>query len=152
MARRPGDFIYVFKGDGTNTGQNAGITLKANQTLLSEKYDLVVGGHTLATGTPADRPQIGNSAGAGVTLASGDTVKGFDVSGIGADAFSIAGGAGRRVGDDRRRHPARRLGGRWADAERHERHVGGLGPDRDRDGGRGVRRDRSGDRELHRHQ
>ena len=93
-----GDFIYVFEGDGTNTGQNAGITLKANQTLLSDKYDLVVGGHTLKTGTPADRPVIGNGAGSGVTLASGDTVKGFDITGTGASAFAIAGGAGDASG------------------------------------------------------
>ena len=32
-----GDFIYVFEGDGTNTAQNAGIALKADQTLLSDK-------------------------------------------------------------------------------------------------------------------
>ena len=93
-----GDIIYVFKGDGTNTGQNAGITLKTNQTLLSDKYDLAVGGHTLATGTPANRPVIGNSAGAGVTLASGDTVKGFDITGTGAGAFAIAGGSGDASG------------------------------------------------------
>ena len=93
-----GDIIYVFKGDGTNTGQNAGITLKTNQTLLSDKYDLAVGGHTLATGTPANRPVIGNSGGAGVTLASGDTVKGFDITGSGAGAFAIAGGSGDASG------------------------------------------------------
>ena len=94
----PGDFIYVFKGDGTSAGQDAGITLKANQTLLSDKYDLVVGDHTLINGTPADRPAIGNSAGAGVTLASVDTVKGFDITGTGAGASAIAGGSGDASG------------------------------------------------------
>ena len=93
-----GDFIYVFKGDGATTGQNSGITLKANQTLLSEKYALVVGGQTLATGTPANRPVIGNSNGDGVTLAAGDTVKGFDITGTGAGHFAIAGGSGDASG------------------------------------------------------
>ncbi|MBV8945956.1 MAG: cadherin-like domain-containing protein [Solirubrobacterales bacterium] len=93
-----GDFIYVFKGDGTTTGQNSGITLKNNQTLLSEKYALVVGGQTLTAGNPANRPAIGNSAGSGVTLASGDTVKGFDITGTGASAFAIAGGTGDASG------------------------------------------------------
>jgi VCBS repeat-containing protein len=93
-----GDFIYVFKGDGTTSGQDAGITLKANQTLLSEKYGLVVGGQTLTAGNPANRPLIGNSAGDGVTLASGDTVKGFDITGTGSGRFAIAGGAGDASG------------------------------------------------------
>ena len=94
----PGDFIYVYKGDGTTTGQDAGITLKSNQTLLSEKYDLVVGGHALATGTPSNRPAIGNAGGDGVTLASGDTVKGFDMTGTNSGQFAIAGGAGDASG------------------------------------------------------
>ena len=33
-----------------------------------------------------------------MTLASGDTVKGFDITGTGAGAFAIAGGAGDASG------------------------------------------------------
>jgi hypothetical protein len=93
-----GDFIYVFKGDGTTTGQNSGITLKNNQTLLSEKYNLVVGSQTLATGNPTNRPAIGNGAGDGITLAAGDTVTGFDITGTGGGHFAIAGGSGDASG------------------------------------------------------
>lgn len=36
------DTIYVFAGDGTTTGQNAGITLKDGQRLIGEGVDLTV--------------------------------------------------------------------------------------------------------------
>jgi hypothetical protein len=37
---RPGDIIFVHTGSGTNTGQNAGITLKTNQKLLGQGVGL----------------------------------------------------------------------------------------------------------------
>jgi VCBS repeat-containing protein len=37
-----GDTIYVFRGDGTTAGQNAGITLKANQRLIGAGVALTV--------------------------------------------------------------------------------------------------------------
>jgi hypothetical protein len=92
------DFIYVFKGDGTSNNQNAGITLKNGQTLLGENYPLKVGSQQLFAGTTGNRPAIGNVGGAGVTLASGDTVQGFDITSTGGGNFAIAGGAPAAAG------------------------------------------------------
>jgi hypothetical protein len=78
------DTIYVFKGDGTMTGQNAGIALKSNQRLLGEPVDLVVGGDTLFTGNPSNRPSM--SGNPGVKLATGSTVQGLDIAGSGGPA------------------------------------------------------------------
>ena len=94
-ASSAGDTIYVHQGDGTATKQNAGVTLKANQQLLGEAVDLVIGGNTLFDGAAAQRPTIGNGAGTGVTLASGSRVEGLKVSAAGGKA--ISGGAGSRA-------------------------------------------------------
>jgi hypothetical protein len=91
-ASSAGDTIYVFRGDGTATGQNAGIALKANQRLLGQATDLVVGGDTLFDGTSAQRSKIGNGSGVGVTLASGSRVEGIEATASGGAA--IGGGAG----------------------------------------------------------
>jgi YVTN family beta-propeller protein len=97
------DFIFVFHGDGTTTGQDSGITLKDNQTLVGEADDLVVGGQTLNTGTAANRPHIGNSSGTGVALAASNTVEGLNVAAVDS-GNGIAGGAtatsGGTVADD----------------------------------------------------
>jgi hypothetical protein len=69
-----GDIIYVSTGSGNYTG---GITLLNNQTLWGANEALVVGGHQLAA-AGAD-PVITNAAGDGVTLAQGNTLKGFTV-------------------------------------------------------------------------
>ena len=83
--------IFVHQGSGT-TGQNAGAVLAANERLLGAAEDLVIGGDTLYDGSNAQRPSIGNAAGAGVTLASGSTVQGLAISATGGAA--ISGGAG----------------------------------------------------------
>ena len=74
------DTIYVFRGNGTTSGQNAGLVLKDNQTLIGEGNELKVGEVTVlpAGAAPAS---IGNSNGVGLTLASGNTVRGLNVSG-----------------------------------------------------------------------
>ncbi|TMB48409.1 MAG: hypothetical protein E6J56_25100 [Deltaproteobacteria bacterium] len=69
----PGDILFVYAG--TYSG---GIALEANQQLIGQGVALVVGGHTLVTA--GTRPSIGNAGGAGVTLASGNTLRGLDVS------------------------------------------------------------------------
>jgi uncharacterized repeat protein (TIGR01451 family) len=69
-----GDIIFVHTGSGNYTG---GITLLNNQTLWGENEALVVGGFTLRA-AGAD-PVITNATGNGVTLASGNTLKGFTV-------------------------------------------------------------------------
>jgi VCBS repeat-containing protein len=73
------DIIFVYNGDGTTTNQNAGIKLLANEQLIGEGVALVVNANTLkAAGT---KPQITNTAGDGVTLNNGNTVKGLNVTG-----------------------------------------------------------------------
>ena len=74
-----GDTIFVYNGDGTTANQTAGITLKANQQLIGEGVALVVNTVTLkAAGT---KPLITNTAGSGVTLANGNTLKGLTITG-----------------------------------------------------------------------
>ncbi len=69
-----GDIIYVRSGSGNYTG---GVTLVTNQTLWGENTTLIVDGFTLqAAGTD---PTITNAAGNGVTLATGNTIKGLTI-------------------------------------------------------------------------
>jgi hypothetical protein len=87
-----GDTIFVYNGNNTTSGQNAGITLKNNQQLIGEGVALVVNTVTLVpAGT---KPLITNTAGSAVTLANGNTVKGLNVtgpSGNGIDGTNTAG-------------------------------------------------------------
>jgi hypothetical protein len=81
------DIIFVYNGNGTNSGQNAGITLKNGQQLLGEINGLVVNTATLVA--VGSRPTIGNSAGDGVTVpATAGSVTGVFIKGL-----SIAGTA-----------------------------------------------------------
>lgn len=69
-----GDIIYVRTGSGSYDG---GVTLLTNQTLWGENTTLIVDGFTLqAAGTD---PTITNTAGNGVTLATGNTIKGLTI-------------------------------------------------------------------------
>ncbi len=87
-------------GDGGTTGQNAGAVLDANERLIGEADDLVVGGDMLYDGTAARRPSIGNAAGAGVSLANGSTVQGLAVNGSGGAAIAGRSGvAGSTIAD-----------------------------------------------------
>ena len=56
----------------------------ANQKLLGEPVDLVVGADTLATGNPANRPSLSGT----VALASGSHVEGMDIAGSGGAAVA----------------------------------------------------------------
>lgn len=79
-----GDIIYLHPGNYTG-----GITLLDNQTLWGANEALVVGGNTLKTA--GVDPVISNGSGSGVTLASGNTLKGFTVEDT--TAFDIASAA-----------------------------------------------------------
>ena len=69
-----GDTLALRTGSGDYTG---GITLLADQTLVGANEALVLNSITLATaGTD---PVIANSGGAGITLATGNTLRGFTV-------------------------------------------------------------------------
>ncbi|MCB1057400.1 MAG: cadherin-like domain-containing protein [Acidobacteria bacterium] len=73
-----GDWIFVHLGDGTTTGQAAGITLKASQHLLGEHAGLVLpvnlNGNgsptTLFAAAPGNRPLLDNTAGNAVSAGS----------------------------------------------------------------------------------
>lgn len=79
------DVIYVEFGDGTTTGQNAGIALKANQQLIGSGVALVVSDGTTnrTLAAAGSKPQLTNTtANANVVdLANGNTVKGLVLTG-----------------------------------------------------------------------
>jgi len=87
------DTIYVYDGDNTTTGYDAGFDLKSGQRLLGEISDLVVGGDTLATGTAGNRPTITASGIDVVTLDDGNTVSSLEIDPSGTGG-GIAGGSG----------------------------------------------------------
>ena len=97
----PGDIIYVFPGDGTTNGMDAGIVLQPNQSFWGSNV-----GHTVSTnvGTvtiPAQSstaPQISNAGSNVITVASGVDASGFaivmphsiGVSGTSVDGVTIS--------------------------------------------------------------
>ncbi len=90
----PGHIIFVFEnGGGAYTG---GLELESNQMLIGNGVALVVNAQTLVpAGT---KPIITNSAGNGVTLSSGNTVRGLAATTTAAGGAS-AGIAGSSVGN-----------------------------------------------------
>jgi large repetitive protein len=78
------DTIYIFTGDGTTTGQNAGIVLENGQRLIGQGAALTALGTFNAVLNPTlnpagSAPTIGNSGGNGITLASNNTIRGLTV-------------------------------------------------------------------------
>ncbi|MBB5364606.1 cadherin-like domain-containing protein [Deinococcus humi] len=88
-ASSDGDIIYVYRGDGTSTGQNAGITLKTNQKLIGQGVPLTVSGTSIEAAGQA--PVIGHTAGAAITVAANNALQGLSVSANGTGAKGIAG-------------------------------------------------------------
>ncbi|MEY4529289.1 MAG: hypothetical protein RLZZ156_10 [Deinococcota bacterium] len=83
------DTIYVYNGDNSTTGQNAGITLKAGQKLIGQGVALTVGGDAIeVAGTNA---KVGNGAGTAIMLSTNNTLNGLDVNttGIGISGSSF---------------------------------------------------------------
>ncbi len=87
-ASSAGDIIFVHR---TGTNYSTGITLKNNQELIGQGINLVVGGFTLETAT--SNPVISPGSANGITLASGNTVRGLTIgntgSGIGISGSSV---------------------------------------------------------------
>ncbi len=77
-ATSAGDIIFIFKGDGTNTKQNTGITLLMGQSLIGQGVDLVVDGVTIVSAT-SPSPVITNTTGDGVVLAQNNTIAGVNI-------------------------------------------------------------------------
>lgn len=81
----PGDFIYVFPGDGTPTGMNSGIVLQDDQQLLSSSSP-----HTIVTNLGVITipklsqviPTIGNSIinNPVITVANNNVISGFNIN------------------------------------------------------------------------
>ncbi len=88
-ASAAGDTIYVFAGNGTTSGQNAGITLKANQRFIGNGVQLDV--PVSVNGGP--NPTVLRAAGAApmITNAGGDGVTVLNISGVSIRGFNIAG-------------------------------------------------------------
>jgi hypothetical protein len=97
------DIIYVFPGDGTTKGMNAGITLKNNQKFWGSGIDqsvVTTQGTITVPAQSSSSPTITNTdvdtEGNGITLAAVNQVRGITVSQalangiIGADVQSVA--------------------------------------------------------------
>lgn len=90
-ASNPHDIIYVFPGDGTSTGMNAGITLKDYQLILGSgrPYDLLTtAGNVTIPALTVALPLVTNVGGNVVTLANRNAVSGLH---IGESNFGISG-------------------------------------------------------------
>ncbi|GGL19748.1 right-handed parallel beta-helix repeat-containing protein [Deinococcus radiotolerans] len=100
-ASAAGDTLYVFRGTGTTSNQNTGLTLKANQSLIGEGSPLTIGGVTYRAAGAT--PLLGNSGGAGLTLAQNNTVQGVAVQGVTGisgtnfGTLTIPAGSGTRI-------------------------------------------------------
>ena len=86
LGSSPNDIIYVFPGDGTTNGMDAGITLKDNQKFLGAGMP-----HTLMTTQGAitipafadSMPKMTNFDGNALSLANSNEVAGFNIFNIG---------------------------------------------------------------------
>jgi len=81
-ASSAGDTLYLFRGNSTTANQSGGVVLKTNQRLIGSGIPLTLSGVTLQA-ADAGSPQIGNSAGAAVTLATGNELGGLGISATG---------------------------------------------------------------------
>lgn len=91
----PGDVIYVFPGDGTTTGMNAGITLQSRQRLHGSGHPMDLDGFIVPALTPNAMPKIENTAGSAITLADQNTVTGINIVSAtmhGIDSSAASGG------------------------------------------------------------
>ncbi len=83
------DTIYVFQGNGTTIGQNAGITLKSGQRLLGEGVALTVpvsvngGANPTILKAAGSQPLIDNTAGDGISVTNLGNVemRGLNIAG-----------------------------------------------------------------------
>ncbi len=78
-----GDIIYVFPGNGTTSGMNAGIALQENQKFwgsgVSHQLSTAQGNFVIPAQS-ATSPQITNTLGDGIILAGTNEVSGFIIS------------------------------------------------------------------------
>jgi len=75
--------IYVFPGDGTTAGMDAGIALQARQRLwgAGTSHDITTSeGAVTISASASTAPKITNTAGDGITLAMDNEISGFELS------------------------------------------------------------------------
>lgn len=70
----PGDYIYVFFGDGSDKGYDSGFQFKQNQTLLSSGAHVTVGHVRVPALTPGNYPLITKPQGAAIEALSASQV------------------------------------------------------------------------------
>src|SRR5262249_40875220 len=107
-AHQANHYVFVYHGNGTNSGLNTGITLKNGVKLHGEGINLVAGGTTLATGNAANKPLVTHTTGNGVTVlantANGDRtgveIRGLSLSttGAGFNAIDVTSANANNVG------------------------------------------------------
>lgn len=95
------DWIFVFFGDGTSTGQDAGIALKSGQRLVGEHAGLSIpvglngnGSPTvLHSGTPGSRPLVDRSGAGNSAVSATDVIPseivGLSLSSVAANAIDL---------------------------------------------------------------
>jgi hypothetical protein len=95
-ASAAGQTIFVFHGDGSSSGYDRGIALKANQALLSEGADLILGGAFLHQAQAGKRPTLTNNNADVVELDDANFISGFviDPQGTGRGIAGATGDTG----------------------------------------------------------
>ncbi|MGE5196229.1 MAG: inverse autotransporter beta domain-containing protein [Anaerolineae bacterium] len=82
---KPGDIIYVFPGNGTTTGMDAGINLQANQKLwgtgISQSIQTAQGNFTIPA-LSSSIPIMTNTSGDGVTLSTNNQISGMNLTNV----------------------------------------------------------------------
>lgn len=91
-----GETIYIFAGDGTTTGQNAGILLKSNQRLIGQGSPLGAPGTVNGQANPQLRaagatPVLGSASGNVVQTILNNTIRGFNITDRPANGSAILG-------------------------------------------------------------
>jgi hypothetical protein len=94
-ASAPNDMIYVFPGDGTSTGMNAGIVLQDQQKLFGSAISQTIPtalGTVVILAQSSPRPLLTNLGGTGIVvqLANGNEVSGLNIQ----HGAAVPGGAG----------------------------------------------------------
>ncbi|QSR27184.1 hypothetical protein CFH99_16310 [Nocardioides aromaticivorans] len=92
-ASAAGQTLYVARGDGSTTGYDGGVALKADQQLVGTAADLEVDGYLLVAGDAGQRPALTRTGGDVVDLATGNLVTGVAIDPSGAGS-GIAGSPG----------------------------------------------------------
>jgi hypothetical protein len=123
------DTIYVFQGNGTTTGQNAGITLKEGQHLIGEGVALTVpvavngGPNPTILRTVGSQPLIDNTGGFGISVPDSTHVQIFGLNVAGStNAVDVTTTAAHSGGFELANNTIRSAGGNGIDVN-----AGGSG-------------------------